>query len=99
MTMKRNSSTKGGIKKKIPKLVDTEDIMDYTKLLTSENVETVEYDNEQKLDVAKKPKKIKPAKNNQIVQKKVLKTGKENGVLKKIKGKPSSSTGINLLIY
>lgn len=97
MTMKRNSSINGGIKKKIPKL-DTEDIMDYTKLLTSEDVETVESDNEQKLDV-KKPKKIKPAKNNQIVKKKAPKTEKENGVLKKTKGKTNSATGINLLIY
>lgn len=98
MTMKRNSSTKGGIKKKIPKL-DTEDIMDYTKLLTSEDVETVESDNEKKLDVAKKQKKIKSAKNNQTVKKKAPKTEKENGVIKKTKGKPNSATGINLLLY
>lgn len=98
MTMKRNSSTNGGIKKKIPKL-DTEDIMDYTKLLTSEDVEIVESDNEQKLDVVKKPKKIKPTKNNQIVKKKAPETEKENGVLKKTKGKINSATGINLLIY
>lgn len=97
MTMKRNSSAKGGNKKKIPKL-DTDDIMDYTKLLTNEAVETIGSDNEQELDIVNKTKKIKPVKKNQIVKKKTTKTEKGN-VLKKIKGKPSSITGIYLLMY
>jgi len=97
MKMKRNSSTKDNIKKKVPKL-DTEETADYTKLLTSEENEIIESGNEQELDISDKPEKIKSAKKSQAIKKKVLKTDKENG-LKKTKGKPTKTlTGIHFLV-
>lgn len=89
MKMKRNSSSKDNIKKKVPKL-DTEETADYTKLLTSEDSEIIESGNEQELDISDKPEKIKSAKKSQAIKKKVLKTDKENG-LKKTKGKPTKT--------
>lgn len=92
MTMKRSVSTKDNIKKK-PKLT-VEDTLDYTKSLTSEDVDVIEIGDEPELNNAEIPEKIKSAKKAQASKKKELKTDKENQLLKNAKGKPNSTNGI-----
>lgn len=94
MTMKRSSSKQVNIKKKLPKLDTKDDTVDYTKSLTSENVEEIESDYEEKLDDSKKPEKIKAAKKVEVIKKKGPKTEKENNLSKKTKGKPNASNGL-----
>jgi len=87
MTMKRSSSTKTNLKKKIPKLNTKDDVADYTKLLTTEDIKTIETGDEQELDNAEKPKKIKSTKKVQGIKKKGPKTNKENKTSKRSDGK------------
>lgn len=92
--MKRSLSTKENRKKKFPKL-DIENTKDYTKSLTSENVETIDIDDEDtELNNAEIPEKIKSAKKAQASKKKILKTDKENKLSKKTKAKPNTTKGI-----
>lgn len=98
MAIKRNSSAKDSIKKKVKKL-DIEETVDYTKLLTAEDVEIIESGDEQELSIANKPQKINSAKRAQALKKKLSKTDKDNGVSKKTKGNPITTTGIHLLIF
>lgn len=95
--MKRTSSTKNSIKKK-PKILNTEDSIDYTKSLTSEDAETVESGFEE-LDIAENPGKIKSEKKKtQAIKKPVLKSEKENKASKKTKGKSNTTNGGHILI-
>ncbi|CAI6354000.1 unnamed protein product [Macrosiphum euphorbiae] len=104
MTMKRTSSTKNSIKKK-PKISSTEDSIDYTKSLTSEDAETVE-SGFQELDIAENPGKLKTEKKKTKAIKKtvtitdkenksskitVSKTDNENKTSKKTKGKSNTT--------
>lgn len=86
--MKRSSSVKSNPKKKLLKLdtVDN-DTPDYTKLLTTEDVESSD---EQTLTTTENPK---PAKK-EVAQKKSPKTNKDNKTSKKIEGKSKATTGI-----
>lgn len=88
MTIKRNSSTKNNPKMKKPK-TNSKDTTDYTKLLTSENVEEIETG-----DDARKPEKIKLEKKSKIIKKNELKTDKDKKISKKTKGKSTNKTGI-----
>lgn len=88
--IKRSSSAKDSIKKKVKP--ESKNTKDYTKLLTSEDVETIESGDEQQLKTTDKPEKIKSAKKAQTSNKKTLKVDKENGLLKKAKGKPKENT-------
>jgi len=97
MALKRYSSAKDSIKKKVKKL-DVEDAVDYTKLLTAEDVEIIESGDEQELSIANKPEKISSAKKAQSLKKKLPKTDKD-GVSKKAKGNPITTTGIPLLFF
>lgn len=97
MALKRYSSAKDSIKKKVKKL-DVEDAVDYTKLLTAEDVEIIESGDEQELSIANKPEKISSAKKAQSLKKKLPKTDKD-GVSKKAKGNPITTTGIHLLFF
>lgn len=92
MIKKRNSSNENNIKKKLKK-VNLEDTIDYTKSLTSEDVETIDSINEQELDNIDIPEKIKSAKKAQGIKKKVPKNDKENNASKKTKGKPDTTSG------
>jgi len=107
MTMKRTSSTKNSIKKK-PKIQSTEDSIDYTKSLTSEDAETVE-SGFQELDIAENPGKLKTKaikktvtitdKENKSSKKTVTKTDSENKTSKKTKGKSNTRNGnINVIL-
>lgn len=95
--MKRNISTISNKKPKLPKL-DTENTIDYTKLLTSEDIEAIEIDDESELDnVNKKPEQNKSGKKS--VKKSVPKDEKENKVLKKTKEKTNTINGIFVIIF
>lgn len=87
--MKRSLSTKSNNKSKLPKLV-TEDTMDYTNMLTSGDVETIEINDEPELDNDKISEKKKSGKK---VMKIVPNDEEENKVLKRAKGKSNTSTG------
>jgi len=109
--MKRTSSAKNSIKKK-PKTLSTEDSIDYTKSLTSEDAETVE-SGFQELDIAENPGKLKienqktkaikktvtiADKENKSSKKTVTKTDHENKSSKKTKGKSYTANGRYILI-
>ena len=109
--MKRTSSTKNSIKKK-PKIQSTEDSIDYTKSLTSEDAETVE-SGFQELDIAENPGKLKIEKTktkaikktvtitdteNNSSKKIVTKTENKNKLSKKTKGKSNTTNGRHILI-
>lgn len=93
--MKRTSSSKSVVKPKLLKK-NIEDTIDYTKSLTSEDVETVESGEEQEeqVDNTDVPEKIKSAKKAQATKKKIVKDDKDNKLSKKIKGKPNTANGM-----
>jgi len=97
--MKRTSSTENIIKKK-PK-IPTEELIDYTKSLTSEDAETVE-SGFQQLDIAEenlgKIKIEKKKKKTQAIKKTVPQNEKENKSSKKTKGKSNTTNGRHILI-
>lgn len=96
--MKRTSSTKNTIKKKPKVLLNTEDSIDYTKSLTSEDTETAE-SGFQELDIAENIGKIKTEKKKiPPIKKTVPKSEKENKSFKKVKGKPNTTNGGHILI-
>jgi hypothetical protein len=95
MTMKRTSSTKKSIEKK--QKLNTEDTIDYTKSLTSEDAETIEPGFEE-LDNVDNPVQTKTEIKTQVNKKKVPKTDKENKSSKKIKGKPNTKDGEYILV-
>lgn len=86
MKANRNPSTKNSIKKK--QKLNTEDSIDYTKSLTSEDVEIIESDFEE-LDNADNPQPIK---------KTVPKTDKQNKSPKVVKGKTNTKNGERILL-
>jgi len=92
--MKRTSSAKSSIKKK-PKILNTEDSIDYTKSLTSEDTERVE-SGFQELDIVENIGNEK--KKITSIKKTVPKSEKENKSFKKIKGKPNTTNGWHILI-
>lgn len=109
--MKRTSSTKNSIKKK-PKIQSTEDSIDYTKSLTSEDAETVGSGFEE-LDIAENTGKIKNEKkktkaikktetktdeDNKSSKKTETKSDKENKSFKKTKGKSNTINGEHIFI-
>lgn len=93
--MKRTLSTKPSIKKKHK--LETEDSIDYTKSLTSEDAETIESGFNIELDNADIPQKI-TEKKTKAIKKKILITDEENKLAKKTKGKSSTTNGWYILI-
>lgn len=96
MTMKRSISTSSNNKTKLPKL-DIENSMDYTKLLTSEDIEAIEIDNEPELEIVRKLEKNKTG--LKLIKKTTPKDEKENKGLKKIKEKSNTVNGIFLTLF
>lgn len=106
MTLKRVSSVKGNLKKKLKSDIQTEETIDYTKSLTSDDVDMIGSGDE--LELAEKPDKIKAAKKTKASKPSLVPDLKKNNTkgknklpensgeikeTKKAKGKPNATNG------